>query len=210
MDDSNKDPLVRIHERNLNDLENMAAHSELATAAALDYCAEHHVPVPPWLVEAAAKLTRDLLLREKPKKRGRTAGIIARYRQDMIDFDRWNEVLVTRENQPRLKRDVTLCRTYLDGNHPSRRDREKMHQWLGHTWLRAFECATMSLTGTHSRAGVEATRRSYLKVQRAMKGSEAAMRYHQLDVGFLIRLGCKGWFERKRGTKIMPLYDLTL
>jgi hypothetical protein len=176
----------------------------------MEYCAEYQVTPPPWLLRMSADLMIDLLKREKGKKRGRAAGYIARHRQDMIDFERWNEVVVTRERQVRICEQVETCKQCLDPDDKFRIDREKMHAWLGHTWERAFECATMSLTGTHARAGVDATRRSYLRVQRAMKDPEQSGRYCQLEFRFLFKLGCRSWFDQKQGIKFIPLYDLTL
>src|SRR6266511_2008123 len=58
----------------------------VAVPAALHYCAEHEISAPAWLIKAALDLLCDLLKREKSTKRGRAAGAIARYRQDMIDM----------------------------------------------------------------------------------------------------------------------------
>ena len=77
--------LDRFHERELNELKAVTVHSELATAAALDYCAKEEICPPPWVVKKAAELMCDLLKREKAERRGRTAGRIARYRQDLWD-----------------------------------------------------------------------------------------------------------------------------
>src|SRR3954471_5828831 len=82
-------PVDRIHERELDSMRDMIAHKELAVAAAVDYCAEEEICPPPWLVSAAAELMRDLLMKEKAQKRGRAAGHIARYRQDLWDLERW-------------------------------------------------------------------------------------------------------------------------
>jgi hypothetical protein len=66
-------------------------HAELGVAAALHYCTEHDLDAPRWLITAATELIFALLRNEKSKKRGRACGIVARYRQDMIDFERWRE-----------------------------------------------------------------------------------------------------------------------
>src|SRR5262249_25562918 len=76
----------------------------LAAPAALHYCLEHDIAPPRWVAEAALLLLCDLLKREKSKRRGRAGGSVARYRQDMIDFLRWNEVDVLRNEQQRSKR----------------------------------------------------------------------------------------------------------
>ena len=40
-------PVDRIHERELNEMQSMVAHKELATAAAMEYCAEEEICPPP-------------------------------------------------------------------------------------------------------------------------------------------------------------------
>lgn len=55
-------------------------HAELGVAAALHYCTEHDLDAPRWLIRAATELVFALLRNEKSRKRGRSCGIVARYR----------------------------------------------------------------------------------------------------------------------------------
>ena len=103
--------LDRFHERELNELKAVTVHSELATAAALDYCAKEEICPPPWVVKRAAELMCDLLNREKAERRGRTAGRIARYRQDLWDLERFDAILAIRKFRNRVRRDVAIARS---------------------------------------------------------------------------------------------------
>jgi hypothetical protein len=73
----------------------------LAVPAALHYCREHELQAPAWAIQAALDLLCDLLKRETSQNLGRSGGAVARHRQDLVDFIRWNEVEVLRENQER-------------------------------------------------------------------------------------------------------------
>ncbi len=85
-------------ERELGFLRSMISNGRaVAVPAALQFCHEHHFPVPDWLLPAAIELLSDLLKSERPSRRGRTASHVARYRQDSIDFTRWSTVLWQRE-----------------------------------------------------------------------------------------------------------------
>jgi hypothetical protein len=92
--------LEEFHRREMELFARMVeADITLGVPAAMHYCAEHELSVPPWLLKASLDLLCELLKREVSTKRGRSAGAVARYRQDMIDMTRWNEVCVLREKQ---------------------------------------------------------------------------------------------------------------
>ncbi len=204
------EPLERIHTRELDYMKDMmSSHREVAVAAALDYCSEHQICSPEWLVTAAAEVMCDLLKRERPTRRGRAGSSIARYRQDIIDFDRWDTVLEVLRNQKKLVQEVELCRTYPD-QQKLLQDRERMLRWVGRGWLRAYECAAMMLTGGRARASPESMKASYRKVNRNFANPTTATRYHLLNYQFLRKLGIQYPGERRPGTKTLPLYDLTL
>jgi hypothetical protein len=203
-------PLDQIHERELDNMKNMIAHKELGVAAAMDYCAEERICPPQWLVLASAELMRDLLTREKSQKRGRAAGHIARYRQDLWDIERWDAVVEVRFNQKRIRARVERARAHPGYPEKALKLEEKMLAWIGRTWLRAYECAAMTLNGRDARVGTDAIKASYCRVKRNFDNPAMAMRYHLLDQRFLRKLGFEGLSDRKPGVKSLPLYDLTL
>jgi hypothetical protein len=198
------------HEQHLRYLEEMTSHQEMAAAAALHYCAEHKLTAPDWAIRRGSALICNLLSHEKLDKRGRASGIVARYRQDLMDIERWDAVEIMRREQKHVRgqveriQEAPYCPAYL------REDREKMLRWLGHDWPRAYECAAMYLRGRRAYASPAAIRRSYLKVQKHFKGNGDATRYCILDESFLRALGFEGSLDRKRGTKLLPLYNLEL
>jgi hypothetical protein len=203
--------VLNVHARELRALEQMTSHRELAAVAALYYCAEEGLQPPEWAVKLASLLSCSLLKREKSPTRGRAAGIVGRYRQDMIDFERWNAVKLVRENQKRIREEVKLIKQRPDDCSIRRRkDREKLLDWLKNDWDRAFECAAMTLRGRRAYAGPYAMRRSYRKVQKLFYRGGDPTRYYQLDDRFLLTLGFEGPCDRKEGTKILPLYNLTI
>lgn len=73
----------------------------------------------------------------------------------------------------------------------------------------AFECASMSLKGSHAYASAIAVKRSYRRVQEAMGTRSAAHRYHLMFGDFVFQVGLEWPGACKPGTKIVPFYDLT-
>jgi hypothetical protein len=128
-----------LHERQLRIYQGMMHCGQwIVAAAALDYCREHTICPPPWVVEAASRLLCDLLRREKSNRRGRSCGYVARHRQDRIDYDRWDMVDEIRRRQESLKEEVETLRA-RPGVPPAMLDeREKYLKWAGSTLER--EC----------------------------------------------------------------------
>jgi hypothetical protein len=206
------DGLEDFHARRLETLENMSLsiHRRIAVAAALDYCARHGLNAPPWLVTAAAEVLREVLRRERSTKRGRSCGSVARYRQDQIDFERWDVVQYVRQNQKKTVEDIKELSSMKRPSKDLLTERQRMLHWAGRTWLRTFECASMILKGRQAHAGPDAVRTSYKTVERSIRNEDWSVRYHMLDQEFLRWFGFEGPLDRKQGTKIVPLYDLTL
>src|SRR5882724_5724799 len=75
-----ENPLRAYYEREFAELYNLKSHRALSAAAALYLCKLDGQVPPHWAVEEAAELLCDLLA-NKPKKRGRSANIVARYKQ---------------------------------------------------------------------------------------------------------------------------------
>jgi hypothetical protein len=177
----------------------------LAVPAAMAYCLEHDLAAPPWLVKSAFELLCDLLRREKSKNRGRSAGSVARYRQDMVDFIRWNEVLVLQENQ---QRSIELMRTYPACPSRDRTDiyaQEKAKaEWLGTSLEQIYECVSEVLEKTGASGGAESIKRSHREVRRNFRNPSQAYRYYQLHPLFLRKMGIEDDLGYGRHAKIHP------
>ncbi len=180
--------LERIHGRELEQFRDMFQEGNpLGAPAALYYCCENGLSAPPWLMRTALDLICDLLKREKPIRRGRAAGTIARHRQDMIDLTRWNEVIVLREKQTLVRR--SLHDYPKQPSCPRYRAAQQRAEWLGTSMSQIFECVSEMLERTEAFGSPETIRRSYQKVRRNMEHFREALRYSQLDPLFLRMLG---------------------
>jgi hypothetical protein len=201
--------LADLHGRNLGWLETMANRgSELAPAAALFYCAQNQLSPPPWVLEMASAGYCKALNGKLPKKRGRSAGPVERYRQDIIDYARWEEVQTVREKQTELPKELEYLRSKAGASAYLLKDREKMVTWVGRDWERAYECATMLLRGTPAFGGPDAMKASYQRVRQNSKNND--LRYHLLDAQFLRSIGIEHPAFWHRDRKHVPLYDLVL
>ena len=181
------------------------AGSELAPAAALHFCATYKADVPEWLIGLAADSYCRQLASNRPKKRGRSAGPLERYHQDMIDLIRWDTVGMAREMQKNAPGELSALEEYST---PERYlgERMKLLRWYGRDWLRAYECASLHLRGTPAFGGPDAMKTSYCRVTKASN----PLRYFLFQPEFLESIGLQhpsrwGW-----STKITPLFDLTL
>jgi hypothetical protein len=126
----------------------------------------------------------------------------------MIDYARYEEVVTVREKQKEIREQVEelrglgpQARSHLD-------ERSKMLAWVGHTWLRAYECAAMILAHTDACGSPETMKASYLEVARNSRDPRQALRYHLLDPSLLRSLGLTAYEPARR--KIVPLYELRL
>ena len=187
---------------------NLTVHRELAVAAAMDYCAEEGICPPPKIVTEAASLIRDLLVREKAQKRGRTARPIARYRQDLYDVERWDAVEEVRRIKKKAKREVELMRSC--GKMFRGTSRLQNYERLL-TWSRngTFECASMYLAGRDAKASAATMRASFRRYKRRSANGQTPGRYYLFDERFLVKLGFPRLMDRKPGTKWLPLCNLT-
>jgi hypothetical protein len=200
-----------IHSERLASFERMwNSGVAVGVVAALDYCVEYNVHQPPWLTKAARDLLCDAVVKHKSTRRGRASGYLARFRQDMIDYARWNAVVWARENQQEVRRQVDVMRSFSDVPLNYSQDRGKLLGWLGSTLERAYECAAMTLEGTSAYAGPDAIKKSYFTVQRNLRSPRTAYRYHVLDYPLLKRLGLEPPYVVRPGKPVVPLYELTL
>lgn len=197
--------LEELHEAELSVLMRMPQR-ELGIAAAMHYCAKHRLVPPPELVCAAATVFCELLRREKPQKRGRAAGTLARYRQDMIDYTRADQVRVVREKQQEIARQVEELKQ-LNAPPHLMKEQKKTHDWVGTDWLRVYACVSAMLRDTDAFGGPEAVKASYLRYLQNSKNEHP--RYKILDSAFLRELGLDCSFPN-RDRKVRALYDLPL
>ena len=205
--------LKNLHERRLDWLRVMVhGGSAIAIPAAVQYCAKSSLTVPEWLVQAAAVHYPELLRSGVPKKRGRSVSLVDRYRQDMKDYARWDEVKTVRRNQIEMREEVDFLRANPKMASPSRlEDREKMLKWVGRSLNRAFECASMLLADDSAFGGPDAIKSSYLTVEKVNRTQSQPLRYHMFDADFLASIGITPVALRQgRARKVVPLYDLTL
>ncbi len=200
-----------LHETELEYHEQMFVSGvPIAVPAAMYYCAKHGLNAPRWLIIEAAKMHCDHLRGNVPKERGRSSGIINRYRQDAVDHARWEAVIEVRENRDSLREEINELRAL-----PGRKARDilnestKLLDWAGTNNDDAFECASLLLAETPARGRPDAIKRSYRKVEKNMRNPATAMRYRILDSQFLRLVGADIAQPTSRGKKIVPLYDLT-
>jgi hypothetical protein len=201
-------PLDDYDRRQMRELQELTVHRELAVANALHYCAEMNVQPPAWVVKDAAALLCDLLKREKSEKRGRAAGRIARYRQDMWDVERWDAVEEMRRMRRKAQSEMKIMRAQRDKFKDTRywRRAEQLLAWLRHG---TFECASMYLTGRDARASANTMRTSYRRCNRRAAGFLRPDRYHLFDEDLLVKFGFPRMIDRKPGTKWVSLFNLT-
>ncbi len=200
------------HEVQMEKFEAMTRHEihpELAVTEAMYYCAKHAMPVPRWLAIASTRLLCRLLGNRTPKKRGRAVSPVARYIQDMIDYERTDVVHETREKQVKVRDQVEELEAIPSAPRAIVQDRQKMHEWAGEDWLHVFECVSMQLQTSDAHAGPEAIKKSYQTCQRKLRGRISSLQYYRFDPALLSELGITVDFAR-RGNKGAPLYSLTL
>ena len=209
--------IEEMHEDELHNCERaFNAGLIVAAGAAADYCEQHRLAAPEWVVAAAAKHLAIAWRKDAPKKRGRVSGAIAECRRYKIDFERADEVDGVRRKQVELREEVeALIRLGEAKDAVSEKKRQllldekkKMLDWVGSDLARAFACASMILleAGADASGGSDAVKASYLRVKKATRNPEEAMRYYQFSVRYLRQLGLKTWFDQRQIGK--PLYEL--
>jgi hypothetical protein len=177
----------------------------VAVPAALYHCLEYDVEPPRWLLKAALQEQCDLLRREKSKKRGRSVGGIARYRQDKVDFIRWDEVYTLREHQ---ERSIQLMKEYPSCPSPGEAklyaEEVAKAKWLGHTWKRLYECASEQLEATEAFGCPDSIKRSWLEVNRNNRHPHKRFRYCLFPRLFVDMLGFEDDLGYGHSAKVQP------
>lgn len=198
-------PVDRLHELELDQLQRMSTVNDIGFVCGLYLCATQEICPPPWLVKGSAELLIELLKREKSRKRGRAGGRIARYRQDLWDAERHDMVFQIRELRSRAKQEAQTLAQF-----PERKSSyphlPKLQKWLRHG---TFECASMALRGGPAFGSPIAIKKSYQRVQKAMRNRTSAQRYHLTFGDFVFRIGLDWPGAVHQGTKIVPFWDLT-
>jgi hypothetical protein len=199
--------ISEFHLRELDKFRQLSDHFEIAMARAMDYCAEHNVCPPQWLVAAAASIMIEQIKREKTTKRGCKGSLIAKFRQDFRDLERWDAVKQVREIREKSRRNGKALKAApespaTDGH---KRHHEKQRKWLKQG---TFACASKLLVGRD--AGVAspfAICKSFRKVEATLKGPvpPAGAWFSE---AFLKKLGLQDYSERKPGTNMFGILDL--
>jgi hypothetical protein len=181
--------LQELHETELDCLKKMIESGvEIAIPAAKQYCVTHDIEVPVWLTKDSIELECANLRPGKPKRRGRTANPVARHRQDMRHYERWDAVCEIEEKQKEFRTEIEQLRTLP--NVPPRllKEREEMLRRVGGTLEDRFRCASDLLAKTGSFGCPETIKASYLRVERESDDPKKAMRYHLLDPQFIRKI----------------------
>ncbi|WJR78732.1 hypothetical protein [Bradyrhizobium sp. NP1] len=140
----------------------------------------------------------ELLKREKTSRRGSNASFLARFHQDLKDTERWDAVMEVRRIRSRARQDdaaLNACRK-RKVTVGFMRSHKKRDEWLKQD---TFECAAILLKGRDAHVTAHGVRRSYKKVEKALKDPSHAIGAW-FDDPFLKSLGLQGLQERKPGT----------
>jgi hypothetical protein len=201
------DSLEQLHETEFEQYKLMFdSGTLLAVTAALDYCDNHSLTPLAWAVTEAVKIQCASIRGDTPGKRGRSNGVGDRYRQDAIDYLRWDTVVKIREYRQNLEDNIEAL-SELPG--PTAREHRTYYE-KQLCWAKAdsFKCVSLLLTRSPAFGAPEAVKKSFLKVEKNMREQKTAMRYYILDPAFLRKVGvCVDPLDRP-GKKIVDLFDL--
>src|SRR5260221_5618 len=180
--------LEQLHETELDYLRRMIESGVvIAIPAAKHYCLTHDINVPAWLTRSSIELECALLRCGKPKRRGRTANSVARHRQDMRHFERWDAVCEIREKQNEFRIEIEKLQTLPNVPSHFMKERVTMLRRVGSTLEDAFRCAS-GLAKTGSFGCPETMKASDLRIERESRDPKEAMRYHLLDPQFIRKI----------------------
>ena len=208
--------LDSIDERELNGCKrSFEAGNFGAVLAAIRWCRRHDLTAPPWLLDASHALIVEAIRHIKSGKPGRAGNPLARLRQDMIHFARWDTVQMLREKQKETAAEVAGLRKLKSDPSVVLKERdvivieeeEKKLQWLGRSWEMAYRCASAALRGTDSFAGPDAMKASYLKVQKLSEDPKQALRFRLVDPYTMQQLNLSKVFEPPQDKKPRVLFD---
>jgi hypothetical protein len=194
-----------LFEQELDRLHQAAAHNDIAFAAAFHFCVSEGKCPPKWLIKEIDDLLIELLKRERTTKRGRSAGRVARCRQDLWDFERSCAVDEVRRIRGENAHELEITKDYPPELEKRFSHLKKVRKWLGYG---TYECAAMFLRGTFAACSSHGVRASYRKVRRAYASRTAAWRYYTFPGDFLGRVGIPYPLTPLPGTKTANFFDL--
>ena len=201
--------LKEFHEAELNKFYRMSAvNRDVAAFAALHYCNRHGLSVPDWLKPMMLAIFAQNIGPKPKRPVGRAGTPITRFRQDIIHYARWDTVCEVRDQQKNIRQQVEELQGVSGGEHILA-DREKMLHWVGHDFLRAYECASILLEETDAHGGPDAVKHSYCTVQRCSKDARQAMRFCLIDRSVLVALGLGELANMSFSMNLTPFYDRT-
>lgn len=203
------DPLDPLHHCELERFHEMSEVApEIAVIYAESYCARWRVRLPDWAGEFAPSMALEKIRPRTRQPVGRARSGLARYRQDMVHYTRADVVEDLRRGQLEVKEHVKLLRA-TPGGERNLKSLVKMHHWLGTSWLRAYECASMYFKDTPAQGSPDTMKASYVFVKGLMQSRTLAMRFCFDEYAIRHTLGDEVLIELFRYRKCTPIYDLT-
>jgi hypothetical protein len=177
----------------------------LAAPMAMYFCRKYRFRPPSWVMAAAVQIECALLRGDPLGARGRSNGIVHRYRQDRIDYLRWDVVKEVRGQRNHLRQKIKAL-SKLPGSAASKQ-RAYCEKLLRQA-RNSYKCASLLLRGSAAFGGVDAIKVSFQKVARNRRDELTAIRYIGFDPQFLRSVGAYVDSHRKSGKKIEDLFDL--
>jgi hypothetical protein len=198
--------LEEFHEAELEEIKLMfESGTQIAVTAAMDYSVRHELNPPHWAMTESVKAQCAELCGE-PRHLGRSNGTVSRYRQDGIDFVRWDTVHEVRNNREILRYTIkSLAKSRDDAAREHRDYCEKLIRWARRN---SFKCASLLLAGSPAFGGPDAVKTSFRTVVQNISNPASAMRYHVLDPKFLRKISTVVDPAAKTGRKVRHLFDL--
>jgi hypothetical protein len=150
----------------------------VALVDALALCRESPELTPGWVLSAANDIVLEVLDGGKLKNggRGRTANASAKYRADLVKFDRWSHVKYFREKQDHQKEVLAwIVKNQADQALILRARVERDH--TGRTWDDAYKAASEVLRGTPAQGTASVMKADYREVQREFEAGNSSRFY---------------------------------
>ena len=139
----------------------------LALYEALALCRIESSSPEGWMLDAMLEFMEEHIGRV-PQGRGRTGNRLARIRQDLVHYARWDAVKEVRDYQEAQRRALDKLKD-LDLSEADRRHVAGQIRSFGATFEEALDHASKLLKGTPAGGSRETMRASYWKVHRAMR-----------------------------------------
>lgn len=178
-------------ERRLSDLEQAyAAGNVLALFEACEYCDTSEIQLPSWIPQEAFKLLAAALTDGLSHRRGRATGLLARLREDLKHYERWDTVMSLVEHRE------TVWKEYQEtlrspGLKPKDRARLTARAPFdpGRNLEETFIAASKDLRGTFAEGSPDAIRKSYQYIRRLSNDPEKASMLTSLSARTYSRFG---------------------